>query len=321
MQNANNKFKYSITSGFAKGWSGFLWMLKIILPISFCTALLAWSNVISKLDFMLEPVMGAIGLPPMAAIPLIAGVLTGIYGGIAAMVPLALTVDQMTLIAIFLIISHNLIQEGVVQSKSGLPFFKATVIRMVASILAVMVASRFLGHDTAANALADAPVMIQATFFAMVKTWTVATLILSGKMLAIVMILMLILEFVKNYNLIDHVVNMLAPVLKIFGLSKQTGFLWITAVMFGLTFGAAVIVEEAKEGKFTKDELERLQLSIGINHSIIEDPVLFLSLGIGTFWLWVPRFVAAIIVVHLFIITKRLISLPGFPKFFLWQKR
>ena len=132
---------------------------------------------------------------------------------------------------------------------------------------------------------------------------------------------MIILEFMKNYNLIDHVVNMLAPVLKIFGLSKQTGFLWITAVMFGLTFGAAVIVAEAKEGKFTKDELERLQLSIGINHSIIEDPVLFLAFGIGAFWLWVPRFVAAIIVVHLFIIAKRVISLPGFPRFLLWHKR
>ena len=313
--------KYSITSGFAKGWSGFLWMLKIILPISFFTALLAWFNVISKLDFLLEPVMGAIGLPPVAAIPLIVGLLTGVYGGIASMATLTLTVDQMTLIAIFLIISHNLIQEGVVQSKSGLPFFKATVIRMLASILTVMVASRFLGHETTANAGADALVIVQATFFAMIKAWTLATLILSGKMLVIVMILMLILEFMKNYNLIDHVVNILAPVLKIFGLSKQTGFLWITAVLFGLTFGAAVIVEEAKEGKFTKDELERLQLSIGINHSIIEDPVLFLALGIGAFWLWVPRFVAAIIAVHLFIITKKVMSLPGFPKFLLWHKR
>jgi hypothetical protein len=242
----------------------------------------------------------------MAAIPLIAGLLTGVYGGIAAMAPLALTTDQMTLIAIFLIISHNLIQEGVVQSKSGLPFFKATVVRMVASILTVMVASWFLGHDTAANAIADSPVIIHTTFFAMITTWTMATLILSGKMLGIIMILMIILELMKNYNLIEQVVNTLAPVLKIFGLGKQTGFLWITAVLFGLTFGAAVIVAEAKQGKFTKDELEHLQLSIGINHSIIEDPVLFLSLGLGAFWLWVPRFVAAIIVVHLFTITKRL---------------
>ncbi len=310
-----------MTSGLAKGWSGFVWMLKILLPISLLTSLLAWSNWINSLDFLLEPVMGVVGLPPMAAIPLIAGLLTGIYGGIAAMASLTLTVDQMTLLAIFLLISHNLIQEGVIQSKSGLPFIKATLVRLVASIFTVIVVSRFIGHETATNALTDAPVIIQATFFSMIKTWTVTTLVLSGKMLVIVMMLMLILEFMKSYNLIDHVVSMMAPVLKVFGLRKQTGFLWITAAIFGLTYGAAVIVEEAKEGKFSEDELERLQLSIGINHSIIEDPVVFLSLGIGPFWLLVPRLAAAIIAVQLFIIIKKLISLPCFPKFLLWQKK
>jgi len=321
MPNTNDKFRQSLTSGLAKGWSGFVWMLKILLPISLLTSLLAWSNWINSLDFLLEPVMGVVGLPPMAAIPLIAGLLTGIYGGIAAMASLTLTVDQMTLLAIFLLISHNLIQEGVIQSKSGLPFIKATLVRLVASIFTVIVVSRFIGHETATNALTDAPVIIQATFFSMVKTWTVTTLVLSGKMLVIVMMLMLILEFMKSYNLIDHVVSMMAPVLKVFGLRKQTGFLWITAAIFGLTYGAAVIVEEAKEGKFSEDELERLQLSIGINHSIIEDPVVFLSLGIGPFWLFVPRLAAAIIAVQLFIIIKRLISLPCFPKFLLWQKK
>ncbi|RLC07079.1 MAG: iron transporter [Deltaproteobacteria bacterium] len=310
-----------MTSGLAKGWSGFVWMLKILLPISLLTSLLAWSNWINSLDFLLEPVMGVVGLPPMAAIPLIAGLLTGIYGGIAAMASLTLTVDQMTLLAIFLLISHNLIQEGVIQSKSGLPFIKATLVRLVASIFTVLVVSRLIGHETATNALTDAPVIIQATFFSMIKTWTVTTLVLSGKMLVIVMMLMLILEFMKSYNLIDHVVSMMAPVLKVFGLRKQTGFLWITAAIFGLTYGAAVIVEEAKEGKFSEDELERLQLSIGINHSIIEDPVVFLSLGIGPFWLLVPRLAAAIIAVQLFIIIKKLISLPCFPKFLLWQKK
>ena len=321
MPNTNDKFRQSLTSGLAKGWSGFVWMLKILLPISLLTSLLAWSNWINSLDFLLEPVMGVVGLPPMAAIPLVAGLLTGIYGGIAAMASLTLTVDQMTLLAIFLLISHNLIQEGVIQSKSGLPFIKATLVRLVASIFTVIVVSRFIGHETATNALTDAPVIIQATFFSMVKTWTVTTLVLSGKMLVIVMMLMLILEFMKSYNLIDHVVSMMAPVLKVFGLRKQTGFLWITAAIFGLTYGAAVIVEEAKEGKFSEDELERLQLSIGINHSIIEDPVVFLSLGIGPFWLFVPRLAAAIIAVQLFIIIKRLISLPCFPKFLLWQKK
>ena len=141
MQDTNNKLRLSLTSGLAKGWNGFVWMLKIIVPISLLTSLLAWSGWINRLDFILELVMGVIGLPPLAALPLIAGLLTGPYGAIAAMASLPLTVDQMTLLAIFLLISHNLIQEGIIQSKSGLPFLKATIFRLIASITTVMVAS------------------------------------------------------------------------------------------------------------------------------------------------------------------------------------
>jgi hypothetical protein len=76
--------------------------------------------------------------------------------------------------------------------------------------------------------------------------------------------------------------------------------LWLTANVFGLAYGGAVIVEEAKEGYLTRQELERLHVSVGINHSTVEDPALFLSLGLSAFWLWVPRFITAIIAVHLF---------------------
>jgi len=34
--------------------------------------------------------------------------------------------------------------------------------------------------------------------------------------------------------------------------------------------------------------------------SMIEDPTLFFVLGIGAFWLWIPRLITAVIAVHLF---------------------
>lgn len=321
MQNTNNILKDSLTSGLVKGLSGFAWMLKILLPISFLTFLLAWSGWINMLDFMLEPVMKVIGLPPMAAIPLIAGLLTGPYGAIAAMAPLPLTINQMTLLAIFLLISHNLIQEGVIQSKSGFSFLMATLFRLIASVATVIIISWFLGHETTTNALKDTPVIIQSKFFLILKTWMAETLILSAKILVIIVVLMITLEIMKNYNLIDRIIRLMAPALKLLGLEKKTGFLWLTAAAFGLTYGAAVIVEETKEGNLSKDELERLHISIGINHSMVEDPVLFLSLGLGLFWMCVPRLVAAIIAVHLFIIFKRLISLPRISKISFWNNR
>ena len=43
----------------------------------------------------------------------------------------------------------------------------------------------------------------------------------------------------------------------------------MTAAIFGLAYGAAVIVEEAKEGHLAREELEGLHLSIGINHALL----------------------------------------------------
>ena len=121
---------------------------------------------------------------------------------------------------------------------------------------------------------------------------------LTVKMLVIIMVLMLILSFMKQFNMIPRMVRLMRGWLKILGLSEQMGMLWLTAGVFGLSYGAAVIVEETREGDFDPAELENLHISIGINHSLVEDPALFLSLGLSPFWLWVPRLVAAVIIVH-----------------------
>jgi hypothetical protein len=120
------------------------------------------------------------------------------------------------------------------------------------------------------------------------------------------MTLMLVLGVMKSFHLVPHIVKALNPLLKIMGLDQRAGILWLTAVVFGLAYGAAVIVEEVKEGALSPEELTRLHLSIGINHSMVEDPTLFLSLGLSAFWLWIPRLITAIVAVHLLFLWHRM---------------
>jgi hypothetical protein len=300
MELAQNKLKYGLKIGITKGWSGFVWMLKILVPISFLTAIIEFSGCINKIDFLLKPVMNLLNLSPMAALPLIVGMLTGIYGGIASMIVLPLTENENMLIAIFLLISHNLIQEGMIQGKSGLNPVKATLFRLTASIVTVYIVSLFLGSEPTFLVKKSASVSTDPSFMMMLKTWFMATLYLSVKIFAIIMVLMILLEMMKIFNLIHHIVKILSPLLKTLGLNRRVGILWLTATVFGLAYGGAVIVEEAKKGGITRKELEKLHLSIGINHSMVEDPVLFLSLGLSAFWLWIPRLIMAVIAVHLF---------------------
>jgi predicted Kef-type K+ transport protein len=114
------------------------------------------------------------------------------------------------------------------------------------------------------------------------------------------MILLTLLEILKTCGWIDRLVRMLTPILKCLGLSQRVGILWMAGAIFGLVYAAAVIVEEAKQKNLSKEELEGLQLSIGIHHSVIEDPAIFIALGLSPFWMLVPRLIAAMVFVRLF---------------------
>ncbi len=288
-----DSLKIGFQNGLKKGWSGFLWMMKIIIPISFLTAVLAWSGWLGKIDFLIAPLMGFLGLPVIAALPIIIGALAGIYGGIAAMAVLPFTLAEMTLLANFLLICHNLIQEGVIQARSGLNSIKATIFRIAAAVVTVYAMTFFIQTEPSAAAREGALGASPQAFCAMVSGWGLSMLELTVKIFFIIMTILTLLEIAKSMRWILPIVKALSPLLRILGLSEKVGILWMTAVVFGLSYGGAVIVEEARQGHISKEELEELQLSVGINHSVVEDPFLFMTFGVSAFWLWVPRLITS----------------------------
>lgn len=299
MKTIRKRLGGALCSGCRKGGAGFLWMLRILVPVSFFTLLLDVSGTLRHLDFILSPLMGLFGLPSAAALPLIIGLLTGIYGAVAALTVLPLSVPQMTLIAVFVLIAHNMVQEGIVQAKSGIHPVKATLFRLFAASITVMIMARFLSPEAAAPANAAAFAGTSEGFWSVLAAWTIEMALLSVKIFVIIMAVMCLIEIMKAFNWMDRILKAISPVLGAMGLSRNVGVLWLTACLFGIAYGAAVIVEEVKDGSFSEDELERLHLSIGINHAVIEDPALFLPLGLNPLLLWLPRLAAAIVAVHL----------------------
>lgn len=304
MSDFRTQLKRGSYTGVKKGWHSFIWIMKIFIPIAFLVALLQWSGWLYRVDFLLKPLMGVINLPAEAALPIIIGMLSGPYGAIAAMAVLPFTIEQMTLIAIFIGIAHSLIMEGVIQRKAGVSAVKATLVRIAAATLTVLVVSQFFDETTKGIVTTD--LTIRAPLGEVWKVWAIDILVLAAKIFGIIMAIMMMLESLASLGWIKYLLKPLKPFMRILGLSDRVTMWWAVAVIFGLMYGSAVIIDEAKKGEVTKEELEHFHISIAINHSMVEDPALFMALGVNGFWLWVPRFVMAIIAVRTYQAVKYL---------------
>jgi len=297
MINFKVQLKNGIQAGVRVGWSSFIWICKITIPISFIVVLLQWTGWLSKADFILSPLMNFIHLPPEAVLVILSGMLINIYAVIAAITALPFTVEQMTLIAIFNLIAHNLIMEGIIQHKSGIGIIKITLIRLSVATLTVLAVAPFFG-DTAQSIAVPAVLTAQVPLLEVLKIWAVDMAILLLKIFGIIMFLMILLELLRTMGWIEYLLNFFRPVMKVLGLSSRTTMMWVAANTFGLLFGGAVIVAEAKREALTRQDLEPLHIFVGINHSVLEDVAYFALLGVSLFWLWVPRFIVAVIAVQ-----------------------
>jgi hypothetical protein len=297
MSEFRSRLKTGIRTGVKKGWRNFVWICKIIVPVSFVAALIQWTGWLNEIDFLLHPLMSGINLPAAAALPIIVAMTVSFYAGIAIMVVLPFTSEQIILIALFVMIAHMLPVEGIVQHKSGLHVIKAILVRIGAAALSVFVVSQFFA-DTSQSISLPAGLAIQPPFVEALKTWAIDTLRLCGRVFVIIMLVMMALHASESLGWIKNLVKFFRPLMKVLGLSERAATMWVTAAGFGLLYGSAVIMEEAKKGDLTKKELEHLQISIGINHSVVEETLLFLVLGANPLWLFIPRFLAAIIAVH-----------------------
>lgn len=292
------RLKGALFSGFKKGWRSFLWVAKITLPISFLVALLQWSGWLYKIDFLLSPVMNLINLPSEASLPILSGLLIDNYGTIAVLTVVPFSIEQMTLIAIFSLIAHNFIREGIIQHQSGFNVFLICAIRLMAAIATVLIVSFFLGDTTRSVSSLAGVAPQHVPVLEALKNWGMDAGLLLLKILGIVMLIMIILEILGWLAWDKYLYRFFRPLMNVLGLTDKLAALWVPAAVFGLMYCGPIVVEKSKEGTLSRSETKRIHLSMAINHSMVEDPPLYMALGLNGFWLWIPRLLMAIVVVQ-----------------------
>ncbi len=77
--------------------------------------------------------------------------------------------------------------------------------------------------------------------------------------------------------------------MKVLGLPESVTFLWIVAYTLGLAYGSAIMLEESENGRLSREDADLLNHHIAISHSLLEDTLLFVAIGVPAAWIIFPR--------------------------------
>ena len=289
------KIIYCIKDALPQGVKTVIWLLKITIPVSFGVLLLDYFGGLEFIAQYTSPLFKLIGLPGVAAIVIITSVFTNIYSVVAVLAALALPVRDGTIIAVMCLISHGFIIETAVLKKTGSSSFRMVLLRLISSFIVgwglniIMPGNASVGELIGTNRDLLFSEVLFDWFYVIGKTIV--------KILVLVNLLLILQKILEEFKLIKLLEHPLLPLMKFFGLPKQTTFSWIVANTLGLAYGSAVMINQVKEGKINAKDADLLNHHISLSHSQLEDPLLFLTLGYSLPWLILPRVIIAIFAV------------------------
>jgi hypothetical protein len=296
MNTTTRQLRTSTMITFHKSAKTVWWLLKIIIPISLLVSFLQYWGVIILIARILSPAFGIIGLHGESAIVFISSIFLPLYGPIAIIGTLPISMREITILAIMCLISHNLFVETAVQKKTGSSALTLFLLRLCMSTIAAATLNLLLpAHIGSTHIIQKSQEFSNITD--MLNTWLNNTTNLALKVSLIVTGLMLLQNILKEFKILDIISKTLAPLMSLLGLPADSSFLWFVAQTLGLGYGSAIMLQEIENNGITPKSANLLNYHIAINHSLLEDTLLFVAIGVPACWIIIPRIILAVIVV------------------------
>lgn len=290
------------------------WLLAIIVPVSFAVLLLRQFGALDLISTALSPLFSVVGLSGVGGMAFVAGVISSPYTVVAIIGTVDFSVREIAILSVMSLIAHNFPVELTIMKRTGTGVARMFVVRLAAAFTAGIALQALMpqgaqpvtpGAGTTAAALEEPP------FVEALAEWALSTLRLAAVIVLILAALMVTVRLLRAYGVLELLAKVLRPVMRAFGLPRETAFLWLVCNVMGLTYGAAVVLEEERSGRLTPDDGDLLNHHIGISHSIFEDTMIFLAVGAPFFWITVPRVVLAAAAVWLRRAERAIAERPG----------
>ena len=114
---------------------------------------------------------------------------------------------------------------------------------------------------------------------------------------AIIVGLLVLLDLLERSGITPRITAALTPLLKFSGLESRAAPVTTVGVLLGLSYGGALIIDEAERQQFTA-RTRFLALSwLSLSHSLIEDTALLVALGADIWIVLVGRVLVTLLVV------------------------
>ncbi len=245
-------------------------VMKLIIPLYILADILLYFEVLQNIAFIFEPVTRMLDLPKETAIGIAAGMLFNLYAGIAFLAPLGLDGYQWTILAMFLGVAHSIPIENSVMKKLGISHIYSFTLRISVAFLAVFL-MQFLPESFYDHRIVMQDSIVQAAhenFFLVLKSSLYHALELTVKVIFLVTGIIFLMAYVKSTSLMQN-----------YQKRVNSAFSIVVGLVLGITYGAGILLHEARTGTLSRKEIFYIATFLMICHSVIEDVLLFVIFG------------------------------------------
>lgn len=137
---------------------------------------------------------------------------------------------------------------------------------------------------------------MSATFEVISSEMLTGVVTITLSLLKVLVPLMIIIEILMVYKVIERLAGRLEWLSRILGISKNAIFPLLVGVFMGVTYGAGTIMEINKKTPLSKKDMALIAVFMYLCHAIIETGFLFYVAGANVLVVTLGRFTFALVV-------------------------
>ncbi|MBP3124870.1 nucleoside recognition domain-containing protein [Thalassospira sp. ER-Se-21-Dark] len=288
----------------------FITLIKVMLPVMVIVRIAEEFGAVELVSNWLAPVMALIGLPPEAGLIWATCVLVSMYGAVGAFVGLAahldMTAAQLSALCAMMLFAHGLPVEQAIVKRAGASFWATTALRVGAAIgYAALVTwvsdvTGWLSEPVDFSWMVGSEAATAATSgLAAWMDWSIQVIKSLVVTFGVIVGLLILLDILEKTGITARITQAMMPVLRISGISRDVAPVTTIGVLLGITYGGALIIDEARKNNYPKRTLFLSLSWLSLSHSLIEDTAIMLALGADIWVVLVGRVILTLIIIAL----------------------